>query len=524
MVERNRFSGIRAMGRHLAAWLCAAAILGGLPSAAATAGPQESPAGSDGRDPAAVEEPRITAMDIDIALDPERGVLDETVTYTIAGRGVDSMVFSVHEGLSVERSKTNHGVVEHRKAGTRLEIVFDPPLDGERKITFALSGRPKVDNEPLIRSSWAVLGARDDWYPRIPNTWATFRVRIRAPEGWTAVAPGESSPHGSGPIREWRSTKPVRSLSVAAAPGLKSIQRKVVDTRVRVFSRLDSERLAAIASALSDPLAWFSGALVPYPFEGFNLVLIPGISRRVRASGMLVIPETIPIENPSDGSDLLSGQWFGEVIAGDAGWIDGFAAWQAATYARDRTSPLPSEVKRLRAAYFDLPPGNDVALSRAGLDAPEEVLRGKGSAAPDMIRLTMGDRAFFKAIVDLFDKPGGLPIGLSDVRAVFEKSSGRSMETAFSDWYERGGAPEIRAEFRTFPGARGGWRVDLTLRQRRAVYSLPVEVVFFGPGTSHSEVIIVNSETTSLVYDLPFEPRRVEVDPKGRIFRWGISP
>jgi aminopeptidase N len=468
--------------------------------------------------------PRITHIDIEIDLDTERGVLDETATFTIAGKSVSSVTFSVHEGLSVERSRSSQGIVEHRKAGSKLQIVMDPPLDGERRITFVLSGRPKVDNEPLIRSTWAVLGPEDHWYPSHPNTWATSRVRIRAPEGWSAVAPGQPRAPGDDPIWEWRSSKPVRSLSVAAAPGLSSVQRKVTRTHVRVFSPLDPEKMTAICKDLSGPLAWMSGALTPYPFDGFNLVLIPEFPGRVRASGALVVPASTPVGNSSDGADLLAGQWFGETLAGNGAWVEGFAAWQAATYARDRTAPPPSEVKRLREAYFEMPTGDDVALSRAGADAPEEVRRGKGSAVPDMIRITMGDRDFFRAVVDLFEEPGRPPVGLADIRAVFEKRFGRSLKRAFADWFERGGAPEFEAEFRTFPGSRGGWRVDLSLHQKRGAYELPVEVVFYGPGTSHSETIRVDDDRTAIVYDLPFEPTRVEVDPNGRIFRWEKSP
>jgi hypothetical protein len=323
---------------------------------------------------------------------------------------------------------------------------------------------------------------------------------------------------GPGEVWEWASSKPLRRLAVAAAPGLALSEGKVVTTPLLVASR-DPDRAAALARVLSDPLAWFSGALAPYGFDELNVVFLDGLEGRSWAGGMAVVPAGTPLEGPSEGADLLAGHWFGERLAGDGRWIEAFAAWEAVTYCRDRSLPLPSEIARLREAFFALDHG-DLPLALADRKAPDEIVRGKGSAVPEMVRLVVGDRAFFQAITDLFENPGPQPMSLERLREVFEKRAGRTLDRTFSDWFDRPGAPQFDTELRVRPASGGGWRADLTLRQRRGAYALPLEVVFHGPGQSHRETVDVSAETTAVFYVLPFEPARVEVDPLGKLYRF----
>jgi len=82
------------------------------------------------------------------------------------------------------------------------------------------------------------------------------------------------------------------------------------------------------------------------------------------------------------------------------------------------------------------------------------------------------------------------------------------------------GAPRFEASVRSFPASGGGFRADLTLAQKRGVYTLPVEIVIDGPGGERRETIETAEEATSVFYVVPFEATRIEVDPLNRIFRW----
>jgi hypothetical protein len=461
---------------------------------------------------------QVTEIAIDVALDLEHGLIDETVVLTVSGRQVSTLTFDIHEALSVEQSDANAGVIVHQKAGSRLLVSLDPPLNGTRKLTFTVTGPPARTGGSRVGPEWAVLDPADAWYPTLPFTWATTRARIRAPEGWTVVAPGQPTTPGAGGVWEWQTTRPVRGVAVAGSPGLDLQEDEVVSTLVRVASSSEGLDLDALTGALLDPMAWFAGALAPFPFDSFNLVFLDGFEERVSAGGMLVVPSDTPIESGPDGADLLAGQWFGELVAGDGRWIESFAAWETIAYSRDRSYPPPREIARLRAAYFDVGE-DDVPLSRAGAETPDEVVRGKGSAAPDAVRWYAGDRAWFQAIGGLFRRPPGPPLSLDELRAMLEQRVGRSLERPFSDWFERAGVPDLDATLRTRASSTGGFRADISIEQVGGPYVLPVDIVLHGPGESHRETVELTDSTTTVFYILPFRPTRIELDPLDRIYR-----
>jgi hypothetical protein len=59
----------------------------------------------------------------------------------------------------------------------------------------------------------------------------------------------------------------------------------------------------------------------------------------------------------------------------------------------------------------------------------------------------------------------------------------------------------------------------VTLTQKTAAYEMPVDIVIYGPGDEHRETVEIDSDSTAVFYILPFEPKRIELDPLGRIYR-----
>lgn len=465
------------------------------------------------------EAPVCSEVVIDVTIDPARGTLDEAVSLVVAGRGVSHLVFALDEGLGVKSSRTSAGVIDHRQAGDSLIVDLDPPLDGPRTLGFKIGGQPGRHAETAIGPQRAILSPSTPWYPRLDGLWATTSVTVRAPVGWGSVAPGAPAPRTAPGVSKWSTGRPVRSIAVAAAPGLTVTAGSIVSTPFRLATAGAAPTVKTVAARLAPAMAWLSGALAPYPFDSFNLVMLPGYEGRVDAGGMAIVGRAAPLASDSDGADVLAGQWWGQVVGGDGAWIEAFAAWEGCVFARDRALPLPSDVEARRLGYFQLRSG-DVPLASAPAVAPPEVLRGKGSAAPDMIRLVAGDRATFDAMREVFAAPAGRPLSLPALRAVIEKHAGRNLEREFAEWFERTGAPEFEASVRSFPAAGGGYRADVTLTQKRGIYALPVDVVVYGPGGEKRETIEVADEATSVFYVVPFEPKRIEIDPLNRIFRW----
>lgn len=463
---------------------------------------------------------RVERVAAEVTLDPDNAAFRARAALTVEGRGIDRIVFSVGENLAVESSRASVGVVEHRKRGTELIVDLDPPLDGPRTLTFALSGSPRRDGVARVGPDRAVLAPEDGWIPSHPAMWATTKLTVRAPRGWTAIGPGRQGRARAEGEWRWTSDRPLRSLAIAAAPGLAITETNRGPLTVRVASAPGGPGAEAVALRVFPAVAWHSGAFAPYPFDGFNVAFVPGLDRRIRGSGFAAVPPGFPVDSDSDGAALVAGQWFGERLGGDGAWIEAFASWEPVVFARDRALPLPTETSRFREAYFALLSG-DVALARAGFDAPEAVFRGKGSAVPDMLRLGIGDAPFFDVLRSLFGAPPGPRLSLAELRAAFAKASPGRAPRLFDDWFGKAGAPEIGATVRAMPTADGKWRNDVAIVQARGLYSLTIDLVLLGEGGAEQrETVEIEEATTPLVYVLPFRVHRVEIDPLDRIFRW----
>ena len=461
----------------------------------------------------------VVGIDVRVELRPEQGLITETARITLEGSSGPVVRFRLNRSLQVERSRTGNGVVGHSQVGETLTVTMTPPMENERRtLTFVMTGRPKHKGDDRVSESGVVLGAGDHWIPTLPSTAAMVDLQVVAPPGWTVLASGEPLPDQAGELHRFRSGKQVRSVGLAAGPGLTTTTSTMANTPLRVAggNTRDAKELGRI---FSDPLTWLSGTVAPYPYEGLNLAFMPGLDRPVYGGGFIAVPADLALTSLADGADLLTSLWFGEYLAGDGPWMESLAAWQALTYARDRGHGMPSRIAAQRDLYLLMSPNRDVAIRRADGDTPDAVIRGKGSAAWEMIRSTCGNRHFQARMAAMLAEGSGAPLQLEGVRSRFTAGSSEPVEKVFSDWFDRTGLPRFTTRLKSFPTSRGQWRTDLEIHQQGRPYTASVEVVFHGAGQEHRETVHIDQETTQLLYVLPFQAIRAELDPLGRIYK-----
>ena len=466
--------------------------------------------------PADTPDVRLVAVEIDVRLRPELRTLEQDVRLELEGRGAAWVDLRLHPGLVVERCDSESGTVDHRQAGEQVRVVFDRPLDGARTIRLRITGHPRDGADDRITPDWVGLDPDLDWYPRVGDALHTGVVRVRVDEGWTVGGPGEGRREPDG---RWvfRPGRPVRELAVVAAPGMGVATGEVVKTPLRVVAPGAPDRVAELEAVFSDPIAWFSGALAPYPFDGMTVALVPGLPERIEGSGFVAVPDVDRPRTRPDAASMLAGQWHGQWIGADGAWIRALAAWHADAYARDRNLEPPTDIARARERYFRLDAARDVALEDATRSTSDAVVRGKGASATEMIRSSIGPRRFLRVLDGLVALAPGR-VTFSDLRALVRSESGPGGVRALEDWFGKAGVPRLRVTLRVMDAAGGGYRADVRIEQLSGDYAIPVDVVLLGPGVERRETISIAETTTDLVYLVDFEPRRIEIDPLGRLF------
>ncbi len=466
--------------------------------------------------PADAPDVRLVGVEIDVRVRPELRTLEQDVRLELDGRGALWVDLRLHPDLVVERCESPGGSVEHRRAGSQVRVIFVTPLDGPRVVRLRVTGHPRDGVDDRITPNWVALDPDLDWYPRVEGAFHCAVLRVRIDDAWTVAAPGAGQRETDG---EWvfRPERPVREVAVVASRGLGVATGEIVGIALRIASPGAADRLAEMRSSFADPIAWFSGALAPYPFDGLTLALVPGLPGRIEGSGFVAVPDDERPRTRSDAASMLAGQWHGQWIGADGAWIRAFAAWHAEAYARDRNLAPAADLARARETYLRLDPSRDVALEDAGREAPDAVVRGKGAPATEMVRSSIGARRFLRVLDGLVALAPG-PVSFSDLQSLVRSESGPEGVRALEDWFGKAGVPRLRVTLRVMEAAGGGHRADVRIEQLSGDYAIPVDIVLVGPGAERRETISIEDASTDLVYLVDFEPRRIEVDPLGRLF------
>jgi hypothetical protein len=138
--------------------------------------------------------------------------------------------------------------------------------------------------------------------------------------------------------------------------------------------------------------------------------------------------------------------------------------------------------------------------------------------AADMIRLRIGDDAYFRAMDRLARQIGSTSrsrLTTDDLQAAFEYTSGQDLSDFFDYWIHGGFIPEISVELSRVEGAESGLHGCIRSNVPFGRIDIPVEVVDQGGDRRVAALIdVVDGEGAFWVPDRT-EDARVELDPDG---------
>ena len=236
---------------------------------------------------------------------------------------------------------------------------------------------------------------------------------------------------------------------------------------VPVTTRLlagDADRASAFRR-LPAALDTLAALLGPYPYETFATVEVP-----ISFAGMenaaapflqaAIYRQTavgrVPIEEVAVHE--LAHQWWGNRVA-PAAWRDLWLAEGPATYlAAEALGRLEGGDDLLRRhalfVHETLPADARRRLVPEALRRPEDALSqtvyNKGAAVLHVLRLTVGERAFWAALRSVLagaDRSVGRTVSTAQFRAAFERTSGRDLGALFAFWVYGTGIPRLETRW-----------------------------------------------------------------------------
>ena len=398
-------------------------------------------------------------------------------------------------GLDVASVTMDGRPVEFGRGGSVLTVgPFEPPATAaEREIRIEYGGSPENglffgedrDGEPAVfadnwpnRARW--------WFPSNdhPLDKATARFEVLAPDGYEVIANGrlvETRPGAEGgTVWTWETDPGAPIPSYTMVVGMARFERRPLGAAACGLSPAaplpegGGEACAAVSvwalagdgdygaerfSRAPDMLDFYSELIGPYPYEK-----LAHVESSTRFGGMenssAIFYGRGAWEERRMGEGVIAHetahQWFGDAVS-PASWhhlwiSEGFASYFGPLYfeARDGVDAF----RALMSASRGTAVGSDV-VGQAIVDSSSNQLFDllnrnnyqKGAWVLHMLRRHIGDEAFFRGIRDYY---AGHLHGVAltrDVRAAFERASGRELGWFFDQWVHGPGHPRLEVEW-----------------------------------------------------------------------------
>ena len=406
------------------------------------------------------------------------------------------------------------------------------PLDA------ALEHRETLDYaEPASGAEGTFLPAASAWYPSLDGELERYRARIELPAGQRGLVPGRLVDE-SDDARGYRATfdfpHPSEGISLMAGPY--RVEERRVRTAAGTDVRLRTHFHAEIASLASGYLDAVSGYLDlyerwigAYPFSEFSVVSSPtptgfGMpTLTYLGTQVLRLPF---IRATSLGHEILH-NWWGNGVYPDVSrgnWSESLTTFMADSAYRERDGPEPARAMRLTwlREYAAMPRDQDLPLARFTSrrhGASQIVGYHKGAMVFFMLRELIGAPAFDEGVRRFWRERQFRVASWDDLKSAFEAASGRKLQSFFSQWLSRAGAPDIRIAEARVQRNEGAWRVEAVLEQQQPAFTLTLPLEARTAAGVVERRVEVSGPRERVVFDLAAEPRALVLDPNQRVFR-----
>jgi len=409
------------------------------------------------------------------------------------------------------------------------EGVFDDPVPESPLNT----DNPGYGVTGVISKKGSFLAAGSGWYPEMPRSQSTYRIRVDAPKGVLAVTLGKCLGHATNngrTLSTYESKHPVEGLPLSAA---RYVVQEKVEGHVKAATYF-FPGTAHLAEAYLDAtiryITLYEKLFGPYPFDRFAVVenFFPtgyGFpSYTLLGSRVIRLPFII---DTSLGHEIAH-CWWGNGVYVDyenGNWSEALTTYVADYLYKERASPeqaLDYRLHILRKFSTLVTPERDSPLRefQSRYDpASQAIGYGKGAMVFHMLRQELGEDVFWGALRDIFREKLFQKTSWKDFQEVFERHCQCSLRRFFQQWLYQKGAPLFSLEQVHSSRSDNAWQVSGFLVQARSLYALQLTLSLESGRQRVTQKIRVSKRETpfQIISDGP--PERLIVDPDFDSFR-----
>jgi hypothetical protein len=493
--------------------------------------------------------PLVTHHDLSVRLDPSNHSLAAVDTTDARIGGQSSISFALSENATVKTVSTQKRDLSFTWGGGILRVALPPDIfpGGTISLTieYQASFRDHVPDNPVntddqsygvraaIGKNGTFLGDLSRWYPEIPGSRPTFRVRVEGPAGYEAVTAGRlvrRETSGDVTRSEWETRMPLDGLSLSAGP-YRVREGSAGGTKIFTYFYPGTDSLSgSYLEAVARYIALYRNLFGPYPFAKFAVVenFFPtgyGFpSYTLLGSTVVRLPFIV---DTSLGHEVAH-SWWGNGVLVDyrrGNWAEGLTTYVADHLYKERASPEEGKEYRLKILrdYSTLvSSGNDFPLaSFMERDSPASraIGYGKGAMVFHMARRMAGEEAFWGGLRYLAREKMFREATWSDFADAFGRESGIDFAPFFRQWVERRGAPVVALKAVKAVPMGGSWHISGRVVQEPPYFDLHIPLRLMTDKGKTESVLYVSSGKTPFSLSADAPPRELVIDPDVDLFR-----
>jgi len=222
-------------------------------------------------------------------------------------------------------------------------------------------------------------------------------------------------------------------------------------------------------------------------------------------------------------------QWFGDYASCES-WSnltlnESFATygeylWEEFEYGRDAADDHHAQS---RFGYFAQSAQKQVDLVRFDYAEREDMFDAfsynKGGQILHMLRMYVGDDAFFAALNLYLEKNKFKTAEAHDLRLAFEETTGEDLNWFFNEWYFAKGHPELDVK-KSYDASTKKLKIEITQQQDFKVsplYKLPIYVDVYAGGTKVRQRIWIDDVKNTFTFDVATNPDLVNIDAERQL-------
>lgn len=401
--------------------------------------------------------------------------------------------------------------------------------------------------------------AASAWFPTVdrPNERMTSEITMHVDSDLVTLSNGllvSSRREGAMKIDHWKMDMPSAPYLMMMAAGHFTVVKDswrgkevsyYVDPEYGPYAR-------SVFGKTPRMIEFFSSALgVDYPWQKYSQICgheyVSGAMENTTAtlhSDYLQMDDRELIDGNFEDyiSHELFHQWFGDYVTCES-WSnlplnESFATygeylWIEHEYGREMADVHHYESLQGYLAEAGVPydnpnnPGVQVPLIRFDYDSQEDMFDrhsyNKGGQVLHMLRLQVGDEAFFASLKLYLEMNKFQSVEIHNLRLAFEQTTGQDLNWFFDQWFLSPGHPELDIAY-AWDEKKKEERVIIQQIQNYQrgipVFRLPLDVDVYAGGKVNREHIVVDSKADTFYFDAATKPDLVNVDAQKALLCW----